>query len=375
MAQISNTSHLTGKFATEGENIIPSLYFSHFKEKLEHFKTAFVTSPPRRTGKIGVDLLDYDGEPARFDFDPILSAKDTSSRVRSSNQRMILNEDLETVKFRAKETRKDMSRLSPKYSLYHFTHGTLSALGKFGPPVLDQVHFVFKVYRPYLAEGRREDIKIQQEIVMREYHTLKQLEKVIECSLDYLGLEDVSENPPPFNAVSVLSKAVKKKYPASFFFINNTFYVNEPDGSDVSGVAIKFMEKNVEKPCVKVECHDKCQPLANLALQVGRPYLYQHVGHCEHVVMVSDIRLRGADDSTRSGVDICPIVSAVSNVSVKQCLLCALAPARWLVTNFLKLTMARAFLCNRCFVSFCYIDGRKAGDFQAYQYLDPIHIL
>jgi len=151
-------------------------------------------------------------------------------------------------------------------------------------------------------------------------------------------------------------------YPNYFFFINNIFYSNALH-TDPATCVHDFLQKYNQSQTYEKQFADI--RFEDLNLQVGRPYVYQHLGQCEHVMVISDIRLANGHDPNGK------LLTAVGISNCKPCMLCASRNAKWLVTNFPKLTVSRSFLCHRCFLSYCYVNGRKAGGFQAYQYFEP----
>lgn len=61
--------------------------------------------------------------------------------------------------------------------------------------------------------------------------------------------------------------------------------------------------------------------MSSLNIRVGRPYVYQHMGNCEHIIMFSDIRLLDSKDPTRRS-DF-PKIHGLGRNYGKHCMMCS----------------------------------------------------
>lgn len=110
----------------------------------------------------------------------------------------------------------------------------------------------------------------------------------------------------------------------------------------------------------------------DLTLKLGYPYVYQHQGDCEHLFTISDIRLLHASDSLCSG-DY-PRFACASNKIVRRCMMCGTKEACYFVRNCERLMSDPTYMCEICFKSYLYIDGKKIGNFKAYAYFESSYV-
>lgn len=74
--------------------------------------------------------------------------------------------------------------------------------------------------------------------------------------------------------------------------------------------------------------------ISDLNVKIGRPYVYQHLGNCEHIIMFSDIRLLDTSDPIR--FSCFPRVHCTGRLYGKHCMMCADFYARFIFTiNYL----------------------------------------
>ncbi|EPB74960.1 hypothetical protein ANCCEY_05936, partial [Ancylostoma ceylanicum] len=108
-------------------------------------------------------------------------------------------------------------------------------------------------------------MKVLDRFLVLGSNTLMDLKKVIDCTSDYQVLEDVS------NRSVTCDDLCKNRFPSSYFFIHDTFYI------DLQTKGAKDITVIVDLTC-----------------RFGAPYLYNHVGACEHLVVITRACLRDA---------------------------------------------------------------------------------
>lgn len=111
----------------------------------------------------------------------------------------------------------------------------------------------------------------------------------------------------------------------------------------------------------------------HLTPRLGYPYVYQHQGDCEHILVFSDVRLLQQTDPKSTAAY--PYYQSVSRYISQMCMICGLCTARWICVDCERLPHNRVFLCHDCLVSYNYIDGKKIGNFKVYPYFDRSTIL
>ncbi|KAG9344098.1 hypothetical protein JZ751_012578 [Albula glossodonta] len=106
-----------------------------------------------------------------------------------------------------------------------------------------------------------------------------------------------------------------------------------------------------------------------LKIKIGYPYLYCHQGDCEHVVIITDIRLAHQDDCLDR--KLYPLLTYKHRVVTRKCAVCHLYISRWITTNDSFAPTDPCLFCDQCFRMLHYDSlGNKQGDFLAYPFVD-----
>ena len=73
-------------------------------------------------------------------------------------------------------------------------------------------------------------------------------------------------------------------------YIGNTFYIDKskPDNIDYSAVIKKWGERHNIKFRDTLDMHQ--QTCLDLVARIGYPYVYQHLGGCEHILRIEYTR-------------------------------------------------------------------------------------
>lgn len=115
------------------------------------------------------------------------------------------------------------------------------------------------------------------------------------------------------------------------------------------------------------------QKLETLTLRLGYPYVYQHQGDCEHIIIFSDIRFTNAKDPSDS--QAYPYYKNINRYLSQICMVCGTSSAKWVCVDSNRLPHEHSYLCQECFLSYNYIDGEKIGNFKAFPYFDKALVL
>lgn len=73
-------------------------------------------------------------------------------------------------------------------------------------------------------------------------------------------------------------------------------------------------------------CTMREKPISEIPLKTGHPYVYQHQGNCEHIIIFSDLRLLSAADDLKSRSY--PRVNAIGHSYAKHCMMCSTGYAK-----------------------------------------------
>nr|KAG5699541.1 hypothetical protein BaRGS_033737 [Batillaria attramentaria] len=125
---------------------------------------------------------------------------------------------------------------------------------------------------------------------------LTDLRDSITCVKDDAVAGDFSDYPlVPKEALT----PARNIYKSGLFFIEDTFYndMREPDNRDYSAPIREWAAKKNEQGADNFRTAKMEDTTFNdLEIQFGAPYLYQHQGNCEHLMVFTDLRLLHPDD-------------------------------------------------------------------------------
>jgi len=99
----------------------------------------------------------------------------------------------------------------------------------------------------------------------------------------------------------IIPSHLQSIYPERFLFIHDTFYLDgcPLDSSTDPTTAIRAFLKRKRQQGIgayhTVPMGDT--RVRDLTLRLGHPYLFQHVGNCEHLIIFTDLRLMNAGDA------------------------------------------------------------------------------
>uniref|UniRef100_A0A8R1I5B6 Small nuclear RNA-activating complex polypeptide 3 n=1 Tax=Caenorhabditis japonica TaxID=281687 RepID=A0A8R1I5B6_CAEJA len=113
------------------------------------------------------------------------------------------------------------------------------------------------------------------------------------CQSDTIVPLENGEELNPMN----LDFCTAEKFPSAFIFIHDTFYVDSssPHAKDISFPIRNFMQqKEIFDPVEATKMDDI--RIVDLKLRLGQPYLFQHSGNCEHLLVFHDLRLLHESD-------------------------------------------------------------------------------
>lgn len=220
----------------------------------------------------------------------------------------------------------------------------------------NEMVLVVKIFEPFkYMSGARKTPKIGQEIRLLGSHYLSVLRDNIRCY--DAPLLDVSEDP--HRDVPV------QNHDSSFIFVDDTFYNDgrNPENLDYSEVIRNWATKKSEfRPLHKDSMESTL--LQDLHFKVGYPYVFQHFGNCEHLIMFTDVRL-----VTRKEVQQRLGFPMVLNATSRQvyCFICGLNEAIFVIQGSTEHIQDPSQICEHCLLTLHYKDGQKIGNFSVYR--------
>ncbi|KAJ1801179.1 hypothetical protein LPJ59_000503 [Coemansia sp. RSA 2399] len=155
-----------------------------------------------------------------------------------------------------------------------------------------------------------------------------------------------------------------KKVSSSYFFIEKTFYndMRSPTATDYSRVIMEWANdpvrqtKNPKLQGLQSRLMDGARFL-DLSIRLKQPYLFVHQGDCEHVMMVTDMRLLGPKDDQI--VENYPKQIFRTRHMRHKCRMCSAYPAQYVTKNDFHSGMSPCYFCEKCYTPFHFDDEGK----------------
>lgn len=298
------------------------------------------------------------------------------------------NNDLETLRRQAEEMRK--RNLSTTYRnmvfqtcRYRHYNSSMNVVPGRRKPITAKIEYVpvehpeviltVQIYRPekqqvfhQLAKASRTPtFTVEQQFQVLGSQFLTEVRDLIVCQSDATVAGEFSEDP-----AAPLNLKCEEFYKSGFFYINGTFYNDMRDrmNKDYSKKILEWSAEACDVGPFSVAKMEDTRFL-DLEIQLGLPYLYMHQGHCEHMLVFSEMRLISSKDS-QNLLDY-PLIQVVQAKKPVNCMVCLLYTARWITVEDARVPELPYFFCDKCFKAFNYdITGNKIADFKAYKYCD-----
>uniref|UniRef100_A0A0K8W3Y8 snRNA-activating protein complex subunit 3 n=1 Tax=Bactrocera latifrons TaxID=174628 RepID=A0A0K8W3Y8_BACLA len=221
-----------------------------------------------------------------------------------------------------------------------------------------------RIYRP--ARVVHTGQSLEKPVFAEEFECLgsnylSDLRDKISCVCKKKRFFDVSDNP-------TAELPVKTTDPA-YFFINNTFYNDRrnSDNPDYSEVIRTWAKKAVGLKDLHFELAQmETTRFLDLTVSIGFPQLYQHHGNCEHVFVISQIEVVTPKLQCLQR-HMYPRLCSFGSFNNRVCNMCGTRRYTFIVTKSDRQLHDPAYICNKCFFDYHYIDGKKIGNFQAFK--------
>lgn len=232
---------------------------------------------------------------------------------------------------------------------------------------MSEVLITVRVLVPFKYNSYKKPVvKFDKEIVFLGSQHLTELRDMITCPCDTKGpFVDISGNP---SADVRTNDPYADKSNSGFLFIGDTFYndMRNAENEDYSKGIIEWAKKQPKLKEFHQANMEDCRFLDLKRIQVGSACLYQHFGECEHVFLISDIRIISAKDN-RIRSDY-PYLNLMSRSRTSVCDMCGVYEANYLVKDSDKHIFDPVRLCAKCLNSYHYVDGKKQGKFTVYRF-------
>ncbi|XP_066993766.1 snRNA-activating protein complex subunit 3 isoform X2 [Anabrus simplex] len=278
-----------------------------------------------------VEKLDVPNEPSRISVDSVKMRRGLFEEYKLPEKESC---KLETVNSLRRPNKNEKARSYLKYTSTVWLNSPSDDTPDMTPS--SEAILTIRVYEPFKyttgAKFNKPFIHCMYEVAVRAKQTLDVFRDKIVCSSDLAVPGDVSENPD-----QEVAQTAWDIYKSGFLFIEDVFYndLRDPRNIDYSAVIRNWAEGKKLGP-FHVSDMSKTK-FEDLTLRLGFPYVFQHQGRCEHLIIISD--------------------------------------ARWVTRGNDKVCIDPCYFCDKCFKSCNYKDGKKIGDFTAYRYYDRACII
>lgn len=223
-----------------------------------------------------------------------------------------------------------------------------------------------RVYEPFECQNRpfkqkAPIVNLKSVISILGCQTLYELRQKITCQSD-LSITTDTSNKSNRLKIGALAKDV---YKSGFFYIEDTFYndTSEETNIDYSRVIIEWAATR-DLGSFKVSTMDA--QINSLCARFGFPWIYVHQGCCEHLIVLTDARLMTENDVL--SLTAYPRIEKIRPVVGKNCISCGIFNVHWILTEHNRIPHDISYFCNKCFIAYNYVDGKKIGNFKAYNY-------
>ncbi|XP_049427718.1 snRNA-activating protein complex subunit 3 [Epinephelus fuscoguttatus] len=226
-----------------------------------------------------------------------------------------------------------------------------------------EVILTINVYYPAVFE-RFSYVRPHISLLMTGSHTLAELRDAICCVSELQVCGEFSNTPDM--APDFISK---DHFKSAFFFFEGVFYndMRYPECQDISMTTIEWAKAHNFPSYSQAKMEDT--RFVDLKVKVGFPYLYCHQGDCEHLVIITDVRLAHKKDCLDR--KLYPLLTHKHRVVTQKCAVCHVFIGRWITSNDQFAPSDPCLFCDKCFRMLHYdAQGNKLGDFLAYPYVD-----
>ncbi|XP_012275156.1 snRNA-activating protein complex subunit 3 isoform X2 [Orussus abietinus] len=228
-------------------------------------------------------------------------------------------------------------------------------IGQLAIPGQDIIVYI-RIYNPFFHRNHYTNFdqlsrkSLNCVIAILGSQTLTQLRDKITCSSDGIICTDVSAGPK--GCSMLLAKG-------TFF---NDF--RAPGNKDYSQVIREWGETRNLGPFDTASMEST--RIDSISTRFGYPWVYQHQGSCEHLIVFSDARLISSKDDL--AISCYPRIHKIKQRLTRYCMMCGVFAVQWFTTEHSRLPHNPCFFCDTCFKSYNYINGEKVGTFKAYPY-------
>ncbi|KAM7166101.1 snRNA-activating protein complex subunit 3 isoform 3-T4 [Macrochelys suwanniensis] len=229
-----------------------------------------------------------------------------------------------------------------------------------------ELFLTLNIFYPVIFQ-KHKDHKPYQTVLVLGSQKLTELRDSISCVSDLQMGGEFSSHPD--QAPEHISKDL---YKSAFFYFEGIFYNDKrhPECRDLSRTIIEWSESHDRGYGNLQTAKMEDYTFNDLSIKVGFPYFFCHQGDCEHIIIITDIRLVHQDDCLDR--TLYPLQIKKHWLWTRKCFVCKMYTARWVTNEDSLAPEDPCFFCDVCFRMLHYdAEGNKLGEFLAYPYVDP----
>ncbi|XP_077673798.1 snRNA-activating protein complex subunit 3 isoform X1 [Eretmochelys imbricata] len=229
-----------------------------------------------------------------------------------------------------------------------------------------ELFLTLNIFYPVIFQ-KHKDHKPYQTVLVLGSQKLTELRDSISCVSDLQMGGEFSSHPD--QAPEHISKDL---YKSAFFYFEGVFYNDRRHSEcrDLSRTIIEWSESHDRGYGNLQTAKMEDYTFNDLSIKVGFPYLFCHQGDCEHIIIITDIRLVHQDDCLDR--TLYPLQIKKHWLWTRKCFVCKMYTARWVTNEDSLAPEDPCFFCDVCFRMLHYdAEGNKLGEFLAYPYVDP----
>ncbi|XP_013863228.1 snRNA-activating protein complex subunit 3 isoform X2 [Austrofundulus limnaeus] len=226
-----------------------------------------------------------------------------------------------------------------------------------------EVILTINIYYPAVYE-KFNYVRPHMTLLMTGSHSLAELRDGICCVSDLQVCGEFSKTPN--TALHFISQ---DHFKSAFFFFEGVFYndMRFAECQDISMTTIEWAKAHNFPTFRQAKMEDT--RFVDLRVKVGFPYLYCHQGDCEHLVIITDVRLVHKNDCLDK--KLYPLLTHKHRSLTQKCAICHVFIGRWYTTNDEFAPSDPCLFCEKCFLMLHYDhEGNKLGEFLAFPYVD-----
>lgn len=200
-------------------------------------------------------------------------------------------------------------------------------------------------------------------IQFHESQTLEDVRKAFVCqNLDSEISGDVSDNP--HKPLEFLGNNDLKH---ALFYINNNIYVDSQLDKITKEHTVTMKKWAQDNGHTFGDVLPLDTQLIDLEVRIGEPYIYQHLGRCEHLFIFNEICF--AQPNSSLGFSSYPRIVSISKEKLKNCIYCnqGISDVAMICEDD-RTPITVNHMCESCFLSYNYNNiGEKIASFKAYR--------